>query len=440
MLLALLERSLVQLDELLHVVGERAAVGVEANARERAQGRRLVGVQVARLEQVKAGGGAAGLRRDRRRVRFLERGDGAAERHQVGRRLVVDDDEVAGDAAPRPEAKRLRQRAQQAEALLDAGRDQDDRQVARDAEAPEQAPVADVARFGGAQVRARERERERGRERLDRREVLGVDAHLAQADAGQRRRHQRGARDVADLAVLVDHRAQRRRVVGGGGAEGQPRLGVGRDLQAHRERGDRIETGVERRAVAAFGDDRQLVEGGERMARVAVAAEPALAVDLDPDRDVRRLGLGEEVGGDQALVGDQPGLAREHDRLVVRLPLRAHEQVRERRMRFVGARVGERDLERRQQLEVERALAAVVQDDLAELDVVLGADPDRRRRFQLGPGRAEGDPVGVQAAVVVRRRVGRRDAGSARPVAAGGPSGRRRTSRARRAARRRASA
>ena len=31
--LALLERALVQLDELLHVVGERAAVGVEANAR-----------------------------------------------------------------------------------------------------------------------------------------------------------------------------------------------------------------------------------------------------------------------------------------------------------------------------------------------------------------------------------------------------------------------
>jgi hypothetical protein len=155
------------------------------------------------------------------------------------------------------------------------------------------------------------------------------------------------------------------------------------------------------------GSDRQLVEGGERMARVAVAAEPALAIDLDPDRDVRRLGLGEEVGGDETLVGDQARLSREDDRLMVRLPLRAHEQVRERRMRFVGARIGERDLERRQQLEVEGALAAVVEDDLAELDVVLGADPDRRRRFQLGPGRAEGDPVGVQAAVVVRRRVGR---------------------------------
>ena len=255
---------------------------------------------------------------------------------------------------------------------------------------------------------ARERERERRRQRLDRREVLGVDSHLAQADAGQRRRHQRSARYVAELAVLVDHRAQRRRVLGGGVAEGEAHLGVGSDLHPHRERRDRIEAGVERRAVAALGHRRRLFEGGERMARVAVAAEPALAVDLDPDRDVRRLGLGEEVGGDEALVGRQAGLAREDDRLVVRLPFGAHEEIRERRMRFVGARVGESDLERRQQLEVEHALAAVVQDDAAELDVVLRADPDCRRRFQLGPGRAEGDPVGVQAAVVVRGRIGRR--------------------------------
>ena len=261
----------------------------------------------------------------------------------------------------------------------------------------------------GAQVGARERERQRRRQRLDRREVLGVDAHLAQADAGQRRRHQRGALDVAELAVLVDHRAQRRRVVGGGGAERQPHLRLGRDLQPHRERRDRIEAGVERRAVAV---------GGAAAGGSSKAASGWLASRLRPSQRWRSTWIrietfagsasARKLAATQALVGRQARLPREHDRLVVRLPLGAHEQVRERRMRFVGARVGERDLERRQQLEVERALAAVVQDDAAELDVVFRADPDRRRRFELGPGRAEGDPVGVEAAVVVRRRIGRR--------------------------------
>ena len=72
----------------------------------------------------------------------------ALQRHQVRRRLGIDDDQVAGDAAPGPQAQRLRQRAQQAEALGDAGRDEHDRPIARDAEAPQQAPVADLARRG----------------------------------------------------------------------------------------------------------------------------------------------------------------------------------------------------------------------------------------------------------------------------------------------------
>ena len=77
-------------------------------------------------------------------------------------------------------------------------------------------------------------------------------------------------------------------------------------------------------------------------------------------------------------------------------------------MGLVGARVGQRHLEGRDQFDVERAVAQVAQLDLAELDVVLRADPDRGVRLQLGPGGVEADAVGVEGAVVVRRRVGRR--------------------------------
>ena len=75
-------------------------------------------------------------------------------------------------------------------------------------------------------------------------------------------------------------------------------------------------------------------------------------------------------------------------------------------MRFVGAGVGECDLEHRHQLEIERALAQVAQLDLAELDVVFGADPDRGVGVDLGPGRVETHPVCVVGALVVRGRVG----------------------------------
>ena len=50
----------------------------------------------------------------------------------------------------------------------------------------------------------------------------------------------------------------------------------------------------------------------------------------------------------------------------------------------------------------------LLQLDLAELDVVFRADPHRGVCLHAGPGGVEADAVGVEAAAVVRRRVGRR--------------------------------
>ena len=46
----------------------------------------------------------------------------------------------------RPQAQRLAERAQQAQALHDAGRNEDDGALARDSEAPKQSPVTDLGR------------------------------------------------------------------------------------------------------------------------------------------------------------------------------------------------------------------------------------------------------------------------------------------------------
>ena len=110
----------------------------------------------------------------------------------------------------------------------------------------------------------------------------------------------------------------------------------------------------------------------------------------------------------QALLGAQAGGTFEHQRLMGAAPGGTHEQVRERRVGFVGARIGQRDLEGREQLELERAFAEVAQLDLAELDVVLRAHPDRGVGLQFGPGRLEADAIGMVRAAVDGVGVGRR--------------------------------
>ena len=77
-------------------------------------------------------------------------------------------------------------------------------------------------------------------------------------------------------------------------------------------------------------------------------------------------------------------------------------------MSLVGAGIGQRDFEGRDQVEFERVIAQVVQFDLAKLNVVLRADPHRGAGLQFAPQRLEHHPVGVEHALILRRRVGRR--------------------------------
>ena len=170
----------------------------------------------------------------------------------------------------------------------DAGRDEHDRPVARDAEAPEQAPVADLGRVWLLRRCGRAIESDSA---VD---SVWIAAKFSALMRISRRRMPVSVADISEARSMLPswrYLSITARSVAGSSAAAVQKVSAafapGRDLQAHRERGDRIEAGVERRAVVAVGRRRRLVERGERLARVAVAAEPALAVDLDPHRAAR---------------------------------------------------------------------------------------------------------------------------------------------------------
>ena len=390
---------------------ERSAVGVEAHARERAQGRDLVGVQVAR------GAGGSPSRRCPAGRRALPRARPAAPRccgcsgirYDAGSWLTT----TRSQATPPHDQRRSACASERSRPRPcgDAGGDEDDRPVARDAEAPEQPPVADVvasAVAAGACARSSSDS------------AVASVCIAAKFSALMRISRRRMPVSVADISEARSMLPSWRylsitarsvaAIVGGGGAEGEPRLGARRRSAGapptRRPGRGRCRASRRPRLRRAGGGSSN---GASGRLGVAVAAEPALPVDLDPDRRrtagsaaARKLAASRRLVGRPAAACARtraPGDAACHSALTKRFENAG--------MRLVGTRIDQRDLERRQQLEVDRPLAAVVQDDAAELDVVLGADPDRGRGFELGPGRAEGDAVGVQAAVVMGGGVGR---------------------------------
>ena len=400
-------------DPLLHVVQQRAAIGAQAQAGQAAQGAQFGGRDLLGAQQVKARAGRAGEGGAFGQVLVAQGVDLAVQLHQVRHGFGVDDHQVAGDAAPGPQAQRLGQRAQHAHRLRRPGRHQHDGPVARDAEAPQQAPVAGLGHARGmcADLRAGEAHHQRSGERLDGGKVFSAERERAQADAGERGRHQRRALHVNRLVVLVDHCAQGGERVAGAGGEGELCLGVGRNAQPHGEGAHRVEAGVE--GAALFGGvlgrfARQVVERSHWPRRALVAPPPALAVGLHADADHLRVGLGQEVRGLQPCFGGQARCALEQQRLLRGEPFGAHEEVGECGVSLVGARVGQGHLEGRDELDVKHAVAQVAQLDLAELDVVFRADPHGGVRLQLGPARVETHAVGVEHASVLRGRVGRR--------------------------------
>ncbi|MBK7119255.1 MAG: hypothetical protein IPH64_09780 [Comamonadaceae bacterium] len=126
------------------MVQQRAAVGIQAHARQCCNVLSLVGRQLVGAQHVKADADRSRLRPPWSAAwRSRRASDRALQRHLVRRRFRVHHHQVAGQAAPGPQAHRLRQRTQQAQPLCAAGGDENQRPVAREAEAPEQAPVAD---------------------------------------------------------------------------------------------------------------------------------------------------------------------------------------------------------------------------------------------------------------------------------------------------------
>ena len=132
------------------------------------------------------------------------------------------------------------------------------------------------------------------------------------------------------------------------------------------------------------------------MRSVALAAEPTCAVGLHLHAQHLRIGLRHEVHRVQALLGGQARPTLEVERAVSRIPFRPHEQVGERRVRFVGAALGQRHLEGRHQIEFDHMATEVAQLDLAQLDVVFRAHPHRAMRVQVGPLRIQAHTVDVE--------------------------------------------
>ena len=409
--LALAMGLLMQRNPLLNVLRQGPLIGLEADPRQRAHSAQFVVREFIGAQQVQSGDGRTGLRRVIGCMAIAQQDDFTLQRVQVGHGLGIDHQQVASDAGPGPQAQCLRQRAQKAQRLHRVGRHHDQRAIARNAEAPQQSSVADAVarrtRAIGSRWRTRQAEQQGAAQGLDGRESLRADAQAEQPNTGQCGRHQGGALYVTALAVFVDHRMECGGAVGGDGGEGQHGLGVCRDVQFGGQCADRVEAGIEINGRTRRGL-RQLVEGGQRLTRRTVAAEPALAVGLHAQCTQVRIGVGQKMSGQQSGFGVESGYTLEHQRLVCLLPLGAHKQVGEGRVRFVGAIVGERHFKDRHQFDGDGCGAQIAQFDATELDIVFGADPDGALRLQIDPGRLEADAVSVVGAMVASHRIRRR--------------------------------
>ena len=210
---------------------------------------------------------------------------------------------------------------------------------------------------------------------------------------------------MAVLTVLVDHRLQRGPVRRRRGREGQPGLPLWRQEEPRGQRAHRVQAGVEGDVLGAGGP---FVEQGARCAGIAVAAQPAPPVGLLAQALDLRTPVGQEVRRLQSRLTGQARPPLEVQGRLGRLCVRTDEEVAKSRMRFVPSCVCQRDLEGRDDLGRQFRVAQVVQFDLSELDVVLGAHPDRDAGAQVGPMGLEAHTVGMEHTLIACRRVRRR--------------------------------
>ena len=410
------------------MVGERAAVGVEAHARERArrvETRRACRSLDWQQDESRSRRCRAAARRSRRRAlrcsESMPRLSGI--RYDAGSWLTT----TRSQATP-PHDQRRSAWASERSRPRPCATPAETRTIGRSPEMPKRQSrrrsqtLGD--RFGARRsgVRERAHEQQRGRQRLDRGEVLGADAHLAQADAGRAsptsaRRARRGSAGGTCRSPRAASPRRRRPAR----AERQTRAWRwARSAGAPANARDRVEAGVERRAVAASGATGGSSKAASGWLALAVAAEPALAIDLD----ARSATFAGSASARKCAAMQRPcsvgqaRLALEDERLV------AAPATRRCTNRFGNAGCassarGSASVTSNadSSSSVERPLAAGCAARPGGTRCrPRGLTQTVRRRLELGPGRVEADAVGVEAAVIVRRRVGRRDAGSARPA------------------------
>src|SRR5665647_2298199 len=109
---------------------------------------------------------------------------------------------------------------------------------------------------------------------------------------------------MAGLTVLVDHCMQRATVVAGGRGKDQSRIRVRRNAKTHRQGADRVEASHESRGMMLGWVDLRVgcsggqgIEPGQRLARIMVATEPALAVSLTTHANDLRVGVSQKMCG-----------------------------------------------------------------------------------------------------------------------------------------------
>jgi hypothetical protein len=405
----LLEGPFVLLDPGLDVVREGAPVGIQMNPGQGQQGAPFVGRYLAGAQHVKADADRAGLHAMGGDMALAQGGDVAFQRHVVRRRLRVDHHQVAGDPPPRPQAQGVGQRPQQAHALRRRHRDQDDGPIARDAEAPEQAPVADAAgALASRRVRA-------GRVRLSSKGV--VSACTAAKFGGLMPRSRRRMPDrVADISearwmwlgwwYLSITRVQGVGIVGGRGGEDQARVRAGRDAQAQHQCAHRIESGLEWMVppgVVRSGCVGRLRREGARgwltsWLRPSQTCRSAWALTLTS-------GLSDSARKCATRVARS--VARRGVRAKTRAWCAACHRACTNRLPNAGwassARGSANAISKAEISSISMsAVAGIAQLDLTKLDVVFRADPDGGAGLDVGPGGVEAGAVGMEGALVVR--------------------------------------
>ena len=256
---------------------------------------------------------------------------------------------------------------------------EDDRPIAGDTEAPE--PLLSLAvpghRRPGRPVARIGVEDRAGQTAVDLGLGLG-DIQLAHDDLAVRPGHVEGAVDKMAVAVLLGQRQGRL------AARGRPadqedlqRLGLAQcDRLAHG--GDRVEHEACRVGERREGAGRRLQRQG--IGRRAVAPDEAGAVGLATRAPAQARHAELLEVPDLGFVRFAATACAEHG-LAAGEDLRLDEEITEDAVREIGCGRGEHDLRVGRQFQPPRGVAAVVERDAADFDVVLGRDADFRLRL-----------------------------------------------------------